>query len=64
MAFIGKVSKNKIESSQIRVFVWFSALIYPYYKMPLTKRLEVFLFRRLICMCGFLNQSTVESGFL
>ncbi len=33
MAFLVEVSGHKLESSQTRVFVWFSTLFFPFYKM-------------------------------
>jgi hypothetical protein len=39
-----KVSGHELESSQSRVFVWFSTLIFQFYKMLLMNRLEIFLF--------------------
>ncbi len=38
--FLVEVSGHKLESSQIRVFVWFSTLIFPFYKMLFMNRLE------------------------
>jgi hypothetical protein len=39
-AFLVEVSGHKLESSQTRVFVWFSSLILPVYKMLFMNRLE------------------------
>ncbi len=38
------VSGHKLEPSQTRVFVWFSTLIFPFYKMRFMKRLEISCF--------------------
>ncbi len=35
-----EVSWHKLESSHIQVFVWFSALVFPFYKMLFMNRLE------------------------
>jgi hypothetical protein len=35
-----EVSRQKHESSQTLVFVWFSTLIFPFFKMLFMKRLE------------------------
>ncbi len=39
-AFLVKVSGHKLESSQTQIFVWFSALIFPFYKMLFMNRLK------------------------
>jgi hypothetical protein len=39
---------RKLESSQTRVFVWFSTLIMPFYKMLFTKRLKFFYSRNFL----------------
>jgi hypothetical protein len=38
--FLVEVSGHKLESSQARVFVWFSGLIFPFYKMQFMNRLQ------------------------
>ncbi len=38
--FLVKVSGHKLESSQTQVFVWFSALTFPFHKMLFMKRLK------------------------
>ncbi len=43
-ASLVEVSGHKLESSQTRVFVWFSNLIFPFYKMLLIDILECVLF--------------------
>ncbi len=40
MAFLFEVSGHKLEASQTRVFVWFSTIIFSFYKMLLMNRLE------------------------
>jgi hypothetical protein len=40
--FLVEVPEQKLESSQTQVFVWFSTLFYPFYKMLLMNRLEFF----------------------
>jgi len=39
-AFLVDVSGHKLKSCQTRVFVWFSTLIFPFYKMLFMNRLE------------------------
>ncbi len=39
-AFLVEVSGHKLKSSHIRVFVWFSTIIFPFYKMLFMNRLE------------------------
>ncbi len=39
-AILVEVSRHKLESSLTRVFVWFSTLIFPLYRMLFMKRLE------------------------
>ncbi len=39
-AFLVKVSVHKLESSQLRVFVWFSTLIFSFYRLLFMNRLE------------------------
>ncbi len=46
-AFLVEVSGHKHESSQTRVFVWFSTIMFPFYKTLFMTR--VFLFRGLFC---------------
>ncbi len=48
---------HKLESSQTRVFVWFSTRIFLFYKMLFTKSLEFACF-----VCIF--KTIVDSGFL
>jgi hypothetical protein len=61
MAFLVKVSGHRLESSQTRVFVRFSTLIFAFYKMLFMNRL-VFWFH------GFFFVGTmktrIEQGFL
>jgi hypothetical protein len=57
--FLVKVSGHKLESSQTRVFVWFSTLIFPFYKMLFTNRLKF------TCFPGFflfMFKTRVESA--
>jgi hypothetical protein len=44
MAFLVEVSGHKLESSQTRVFVWFSTLIFSFYKMLFMNRIELSCF--------------------
>jgi hypothetical protein len=48
-AFLVKDSGHKLKSSQIRVFVWFSTLVFPSYKMLLGIDTS-FLVSRVLCM--------------
>ncbi len=43
-AFLVEVSGHKLESSQTRLFVWFSTLIFPFYKMLFMNRLKFSFF--------------------
>ncbi len=60
-AFLVEVSGHKIEYSQTRVFVWFSTLIFPFYK-------KLFMMNRLKFSCFdtdmFVFKSREEYGFL
>jgi hypothetical protein len=66
--FLVEVSGHKLESSQIRVFVCFSNLIFPFYKMLFMNILEFFLVSRIFCKdfkrvseeYGFLKNPPVE----
>jgi hypothetical protein len=45
-----QVSEHKFESTQTRVFVWFSTIFFLFHKMLLMNRLDqVFLFRGFFC---------------
>ncbi len=47
MAFLVQVSGHKLEFSQPRVFVWFSTLVVPFYKMLSMNRVILF---RVFCV--------------
>jgi hypothetical protein len=40
MAYLVEVSWHNLESSLVRVIVWFSALIFPFYKMLFMNRVN------------------------
>jgi hypothetical protein len=48
-AFLVEVSVHKFESFKTQVFVWFSTLIFPFYKLLLMKRLEFSCFSDFFC---------------
>ncbi len=52
-----EVSGHELVSSPTRVFVWFSSLIFPFYKMLVTNRLKFFVSQ-------IFFKTRVESGFL
>jgi hypothetical protein len=61
-----EVSGNKLESSLTRVIVWFSTLIFPFYKLQFMNRLEFFvrIFKTREEYCFLLNlqeEGTVNS---
>jgi hypothetical protein len=58
-AFLVEVSGHKHDSSQTRVFVWFSALIFPFYIMLFMKRLEFSCFADFFVRI-FINQRIVR----
>ncbi len=56
-----EVSGHELESSQARVFVWFSILIIPFYKMLFMNRLEFSCFADIFVR---IFKTRVEHGFL
>ncbi len=46
--FLVEVSGHKLETSQTQVFVWFTTLFFPFYKMLFMNRLEFFFVSRII----------------
>ncbi len=59
-AFLVEVSGHKLESSQSWVFVWFSTLIFLFYKMLVMNRLDFSCFAGLFVKIFFRN----EYGYL
>ncbi len=51
LAYLVAVSGHKLESTQTWVYIWFSTLIFPFYKMLFMNRLE-FLVSQII-LYGF-----------
>jgi hypothetical protein len=66
-AFLVRVSGHKLKSNQTRVFVWFSNLVFPFYKMLFMYRLKfsclAFFYRfKTRVLYGFLSvEGTVNS---
>ncbi len=61
MAFLVMVSGHKLDSSQTEVFVWFSTLIFPFYKMLFMNRVEVSCFTDFFVRIFSISE---EYGFL
>jgi hypothetical protein len=55
------VSGHKLDSSQTEVFVWFSTLIFPFYKMLFMNRVEVSCFTDFFVRIFSISE---EYGFL
>jgi hypothetical protein len=62
MESLVEVSGHKLESSQTRVFVSFFTLIFPFYKMLFTNRLEFYCFTDFFFVS--FSQTGEEYGFL
>ncbi len=61
MSFLVELFEHKLESSQIRVFFWFSILIFQFFKMLFMNRLEF------SCFADFFERifkTKEEYGFL
>ncbi len=55
-----EVSGHKLESSETQVFAWFSTIIFPFFKMLFTNRLEFSCFADIFLS---IFKTRVESGF-
>jgi hypothetical protein len=60
-AFLVEVSEHKLKSSRTRVFVWFSTLIFPFYKMLFMNKLEFSSFAKFFVRTF---KAREENGFL